>query len=59
MEYCWLIIGICALFVGLQGIYYAGFNVDSAMYFVVTALSGAMFAYRRKKRKKMEQESDL
>ena len=53
MEYCWLIIGVCAVFIGAQGVFYAGITTDTAMYFVVAALSGAMFVYRRKRRKKM------
>lgn len=56
MEYCWLIIGICALFIGAQVIYYEGICLDTAMYFVVAVLAGAMFMYRRKRRKKMMQE---
>lgn len=56
MEYCWLIIGICVLSVGVQGIVYSGMNINVAMYFVIAALSVAMFMYRRKKRKKIMQE---
>jgi Flp pilus assembly protein TadB len=56
MEYCWLIIGVCALSVGVQNVIYIGINRNVAMYFVVAALSIAMFVYRRKKRKKIMQE---
>jgi len=56
MEYCWLIVGVCALIIGAQEIYYNGICLDTAMYFVVAALAGAMFVYRRKKRKKIMQE---
>ncbi|MDR1761694.1 MAG: hypothetical protein LBR55_04530 [Bacteroidales bacterium] len=57
IEYCWLIIGLCALFVCIQEFSYNRFNTDVAIYFIVAALSGAMFVYRRKKRKKLMQES--
>ncbi|MDR2962462.1 MAG: hypothetical protein LBU90_02295 [Bacteroidales bacterium] len=59
MEYCWLIIGISALFVGLQGLFYYGYSTDILMYFIVAILSGFMYFYRRKRRRKLMQEDNI
>lgn len=56
MEYCWLVIGISALLVGVLDVIYVGMNTNIAVYFLVAALSIVMFIYRRKKRKKIMQE---